>query len=203
MSGPDDDTDEQIGEDLLSAYRAAIEDPPYGATDRTLLRAAACRDTFHWPRATVYAALALLVAALGLVTLPAISPRIDRGGNIGRQGMANTAFPTARTTSNFISAPLEAALRTMKAGNYQPGNRKLQRAQTGRRQKTYDEYLTNAALGTRYARENQLEQAAVALQFAAESQYAALAMQVEATDPDLYAARLDLVRVQPIPSSVR
>jgi hypothetical protein len=74
MSRPEDQADEELGEELFVVYRASIEDPPYNATDRALLRAAAHNDTCHWPRRTVYAALMLFVIALGLVLSLAIPP---------------------------------------------------------------------------------------------------------------------------------
>lgn len=64
--------DERTIDSLCSAYRAAVEVPPYDATDQAMLRAAARGLRSNWVRPAAYAA-ALLAATIGLVLMFAIT----------------------------------------------------------------------------------------------------------------------------------
>lgn len=83
MSTQPNHIDERIVESLCSAYRAAVEDPPYGVTDQAMLRVAACRLRGSWVRPAAYVAAALLAVTLGLVmmlTITAPDKQIQRTG---------------------------------------------------------------------------------------------------------------------------
>ncbi|HEX4051119.1 MAG TPA: hypothetical protein VHY19_09595 [Steroidobacteraceae bacterium] len=78
--------DERTVERLCSAYRAAVKDAPYGATDHVMLRAAARRLRTSWVRPTTYVAAVLLAATLGLTLMFAITApnkKIQRTGTLG------------------------------------------------------------------------------------------------------------------------
>lgn len=64
--------DEQIAADLYLAYRSSLDDTPYSATDQAVLQTAALGVTDRPSHARAYTALALLVAALGLLLSPTL-----------------------------------------------------------------------------------------------------------------------------------
>ncbi|HTT04306.1 MAG TPA: hypothetical protein VMF64_03390 [Steroidobacteraceae bacterium] len=203
MSRPNCDLDDQVAEKLYAAYRSSIKDPPYGARDHALLRAAAGSVPSRWPRPLTWAALTLMVAVLGI--LIAIPPshvlqrmaRISAGGNITPQG----GVDASRVAGLLPKAGLEAQKHELEDQN-------LLRTQTDASLKSPpDDYLIDAMFGPAWARERQSAQAALALQLSAESQDAMLAMQAEEIETNLYDMTMELERnaprLQPGPPSVR
>ncbi len=120
-----DNIHEPVVEKLCAAYRAAVADPPFAATDEALLRAAARGIHSGWVRPTV--TVALLVVVLGVIMFAITPPRglpwaqrIVLVGNAARYLMGGLRHAGVPLPSKLVPYPVSSQ-------SSQEGARQLQR----------------------------------------------------------------------------
>jgi len=131
MSTQPNHMDERTVDSLCTAYRAAVEDPSYDATDQAMLRLSARRPPGSWIRPTVYIAAALLATALGFVMIFGITApdrQMQRTGPFGtitrhfldRGGHAAVSLPRTLVPHD-VSQSAESLRHSVQPGPNEPG----------------------------------------------------------------------------------